>query len=236
MSRNAVLVSVLVTALVAAPAFGGAGAAEAETVTIPKGFLLTEAEAEAAKKLAPEDAAEQWWEVSDKPSRQLELNPCGHRKKPRDGRVAMRTIVHSTSAPSFYSEQLVLYRDVKAARATFKRLRAEVKRCAAGGSRAYTLSGTRHRYAVSRTLRIGDEAMLVGGYFYDKGESESSWGERFVVARRGTALITYAADSSWRDVSKVLARDAKKMAAKVCDLPGVCGPAAAPLPDQSIKV
>ena len=69
---------------------GETGAAEVGSTRIPKGFLLTEPVARAP--LPPVAVGEEWWKISDSTSRQLELNPCGTKGKPRDGRF---TIVRS---------------------------------------------------------------------------------------------------------------------------------------------
>lgn len=65
-------------------------------------------------------------------SRPLALNPCSRKKAHRDGRVAMRTIEYSTTAPSGSSGQLVLRKNAKAARAAFRKLRADLDRCRSG--------------------------------------------------------------------------------------------------------
>ncbi|MFF5206371.1 hypothetical protein [Streptosporangium sp. NPDC000396] len=221
--------SVVATAAIVTSAVGAAGTAQAETVKIPKGFLLTEAEA--TKPLTDDQAAEEWWTVSDKLARPLELNPCGSKKKPHDGRIAMRTIIGKTTGPSYVSEQVVLYPSVKNAGAVFRKLRADVKRCAkAKAPQAATVAGDFHRY-IGKKARIGDEALLAEGNSYERGQEEplkgelySPSGERYVVARRGSALILYTADSNWagEDTSRILIGRAKKMAKKICDLPGVC--------------
>ncbi|WP_285706797.1 hypothetical protein [Microtetraspora sp. NBRC 16547] len=221
-----------VMAPVLVPALGGAGTAQAETIKIPKGFLLSEPRA--TRSLSPVEAFEEWWEISDKLSRPLELDPCGSKKKPRDGRVAMRTVVQGTSGPSYFSEQLVLYRNVEAAKAALDRLRVDVKRCAKGKPPVQALVGVRHRY-VGTSIRVGDEALLVKGYSYDKGWREPVGGGRYVVARRGSALILFTADDYYQvdETVKTLVGETKKMAKKVCGLPGVCEPEPITLPDQT---
>ncbi|MGV9324201.1 hypothetical protein [Streptosporangium sandarakinum] len=219
----------IAAAVMVASAVGAAGTARAETVRIPKGFLLTEAEA--TKPLTEDQAAEEWWTVSDKPTRPLELNPCRSKGKPRDGRVAMRTIIGGTSAPSYVTEQLVLYPSAKNAGAAFRRLRADVEKCAkAKAPRRATVAGDFHRYT-GKKVNIADEALLVKGSSYERGTEEPlkgelyvSGGERYVVVRRGSALALYTADSYWagEDTTRILTGRAKKMARKVCDLPGVC--------------
>ncbi|MGI5493696.1 hypothetical protein [Microtetraspora malaysiensis] len=200
-------------------ALGGTGVAHASAAEIPKGFLLTEAKAR--KAIPPPLDDEEWWKISDKPSSQLELDPCSTKGKPRDGRVAMRTITHETSAPSYSGEQLVLYRNATSAKAALAKLRAELKRCSRGS----------YRYS-AKPLSVGDEAVSVTGHAYAKGKIDESSRTMWAVARRGSSLFFYSdfydrGDSrdrilGDRALSKALAVDAKKMAKKVCDLPGVC--------------
>lgn len=88
------------------------------TVTeIPRNFLLTERDAR--RHLSPEEAAELGYEISDKLTKPLELNPCVHRSSVDRDRVAARTISHWTSGPSGSSEQLVIYKSSRAAHAAF---------------------------------------------------------------------------------------------------------------------
>lgn len=229
MSGKRATVSVIATAVMVASAVGAAGTAQAETVKIPKGFLLTEAEA--TKPLTEDQAADRWWTVSDKLTKPLELNPCRSKEKPRDGRIAMRTIIGGTSAPSYVTEQLVLYPSAKNAGTVFRRLRADVKKCAkAKAPQTASVAGSFHRYTGEK-VNIADEALLVKGSSYERGTEEPlkgelyvSGGERYVVVRRGSALALYTADSYWagEDTTKILVSRAKKMARKVCGLPGVC--------------
>ncbi|WP_440082241.1 hypothetical protein [Streptosporangium sp. LJ11] len=195
---------------------GETGAAEVSPTRIPEGFLLTEPTARAP--LPPVAVGEEWWKISDSTSRQFELNPCGTKGKSRDGRVAMRTITHLTSGPSYDSEQLALYPSAGSAHAAFLRLRTDMKRCAR--QETATRPGRVH---VGRTLHAGDEAMIVGSHFSRKGkrdrEPSSLWG----VGRRGAALFLYTHDIAGRGVSEKIAGQVRKMAEKVCALRGVCG-------------
>ena len=207
----------ITTVLVIGLVLGGTGVAHADAAEIPKGFLLTEPAATAG----PTVEDEEWWKISNSLSRQLELNPCRTKGKTRDGRVAMRTITHSTSAPSGSSEQLVLYRNTKSAQAAFRKLRADLTRCA---KQATAKRNTSSRFGyVGKPLRVGDEALSVAGYFYNKGKREREPGELGVVARRGTALFLYTDIGNGLGAGKKIVGQAKKMAKKVCDLPGVCG-------------
>ncbi|MFI6324550.1 hypothetical protein ACIBG8_43980 [Nonomuraea sp. NPDC050556] len=169
---------------------------------IPENFLLHE---KRARTVLPENvAAEEWWKVSDKLDRQLELKPCKGKRPTDDGRVAMRTVVQGTSAPSGMVEQLVIYKSPGTAQKALKRLRAEVLRCHKG-------------YALRRSA-IGDESFRVINkiYSYEEGQRYTYDGMSGYVVRRGRALMIYLADDH------SVAGDAKKMAKKVCDLPEVC--------------
>ncbi|MGP3933595.1 hypothetical protein [Nonomuraea sp. KM88] len=198
----------LTAALVAGFLLAGTGAASAEAKSIPKGFLLTEARARGP--LPPEAVNEEWWKISDSLSRRLVLNPCATKGKPRDGRVAMRTITVLTSAPSTGAEQLLIYGSTKSAQAAFRKLLADAKRCPRTGFRYST-----------KSVRIGSEAMYVGKYHFTNGKREADPALRWVVGRRGKALFLYTHDDvhQW----KWLASQAKKMAKKVCGIRGVCG-------------
>ena len=130
----------------------------------------------------------------------------------------MRTISYSSSAPSGSGEQLVLYGNAKSAHAAFSKLRADLTRCA----KQATGQRTRFFRYAGKPLRVGDEALSVTGYFYNKGKRERGPGEMEVVVRRGTALFIYADIGNGPGAGKKLTAQAKKMAKKVCGLPGVC--------------
>lgn len=185
------------------------------TVTeIPKNFLITERDAR--RHLNPHEADEQGYEISDKLTKPLELNPCWHRHAVDRDRVAARTITRWTSAPSGSSEQLVIYNSPRAARAALTRLRAEVKRCARKGDPS--VPQLRIRWRTSRA-RAGDEATGMGYQTWQDGSvNQTITG---IAARRGSALMIYTTDEGAYDPGR-LTKDARKMAAKVCKLPGVC--------------
>ncbi|MDP4506569.1 hypothetical protein [Nonomuraea turcica] len=192
--------------------------AQASTNGISKGFLLTESAAAAGPVMEDEES----WKISNNLSRQLELNPCGRKTKPRDGRVAMRTITYESSAPSSSSEQLVLYRNTKSAQAAFRKLQRDLAKC-----RMQAVSVKHHGHPwygyIGKPLRAGDEGLSVASYYYNKKRKRV--GEALdltVVARRGAALFFYTdAGNGLRERKKIVSQ-AKKMATKVCDLPGVC--------------
>ncbi|WP_433348818.1 hypothetical protein ACQP25_34880 [Microtetraspora malaysiensis] len=200
------LVPVMVAAAMITAGGGEALAASASTSELPKGFLLYEAKA--AKP------AKSWekWEVSDSLGKRLELNPCA-RDVGRDGRRAMRTITYSAET-DYLSEQVVIYRSTRAAGKALRAVRDELRRCARGGS-----GHDRYSYKWKKT-GIGDEALRVGGFFF---ESRG----RYLVVRRGSALAIYVRSgmvtkSLPSSQFRALEKDGRTMADKVCDLAHVC--------------
>ncbi|MFC7591937.1 hypothetical protein ACFQYP_55670 [Nonomuraea antimicrobica] len=181
---------------------------------IPKNFLLTEPEAR--QRLTSEEAAEMGYEISDKLTKPLELNPCVHRKAVDRGRAAARTITRWTSAPSGSSEQLVLYKNARAAHTAFTSLLAEAKKCARKSDPASP--NLKIQWRTSKA-KVGDEAIGMG--FQTKQDGDVNQTITGLVARKGSALMIYTTtEGEWRPGG--LTKDAKKMAAKVCKLRGVC--------------
>lgn len=177
--------------------------------SLPDGFLLMEKQAE-----GPHPKWEHWT-VSDSRKKALMLDPCDtayHTGKPAKdkGRHASRTILF-TSEYRFKSEQVVLYRDERAARTVMKTLRADLKRCAKRGK-----GFSRSRY-YSKPLKLGDEAVKVGARDFENGL-------RAVAVRRGAALILYT-ESAWPSTKlpakefRALTAKAATMTAKICRLP-----------------
>ncbi|WP_349446904.1 hypothetical protein [Nonomuraea sp. B19D2] len=185
------------------------------TVTeIPKNFLLTERDAR--RPLAPNEAEEKGYEISDKLTTPLELNPCVHRRAVDRDRLAARTITLWTSAPSSSSEQLVIYKSPRAAHAALTRLRAEVKRCARKGDPSAPELKIRWR---TTKAKVGDEAAGMGYQTWQDGYVNQTISG--VAARRGSALMIYTTTEGAYEPGG-LTKAARKMAAKVCKLPGVC--------------
>jgi hypothetical protein len=186
----------------------------ATTIEIPKNFLTYERDARTY--LSPDEAEEQGYQISDKLTTPLELNPCRHRRAVDRDRAAARTITHWTSAPSGSSEQLVIYKTPRAAHTSFTRLRAEVKRCARKGDPSEPELKIRWR---TSKARAGDESMGMGYQTWQDGSvNETNTG---IVARRGSALMIYTTTGGIYDPGR-LTKNARKMATKVCKLPGVC--------------
>ncbi|MEV1002733.1 hypothetical protein [Nonomuraea sp. NPDC050202] len=183
-------------------------------IEIPKNFLLIERDAR--KKLGPMQVDEEGYTISDKLTAPLELNPCHHKRATDRDRVAARTITHWTSAPSGSSEQLVLYKSSRAAHTALTRLRADVKRCARRSSPSQPRLKIQWR---TSQAKAGDEAVGMGYQTRQGGSvNQTITG---IVARRGSALMIYTTDEGFYDPGR-LTKNARKMAVKVCQLPGVC--------------
>lgn len=185
------------------------------TVTeIPRNFLLTERDAR--RHLSPEEAAELGYEISDKLTKPLELNPCVHRSSVDRDRVAARTISHWTSGPSGSSEQLVIYKSSRAAHAAFTLLRAEAKKCARKS--IPSAPELKIQWRTSKA-KVGSEAVGMGYQTRQDGSvNETISG---LIARKGRALMIYTTTEGEYEPGR-MTKDAKKMAAKVCKLRGVC--------------
>jgi hypothetical protein len=195
-------------------------------VQIPQNFLLSEKTARTPLEGIEKD--EVWWKISDKPNAPLLVNPCGRKGAPTADRSAARTITHETSAPSYAAEQLVIYRNTKAAKAAMTKLLADARRCATDPSaKPYSWNGDgKTRWVVSRT-RLANEAALTHLMMYDKLNKEWSPLLSGLVARKGRALMLYTGDQDslgypQKRAVKTLRGKATKMTAKVCVLPGVC--------------
>jgi hypothetical protein len=191
-------------------------------VQIPKSFLLSEKSARTPQR------AEEWWEISDKLNKPLLGNPCGRKSGTTADRSAARTIVHHTSAPSYSGEQLVVYRNTKAAKKAMSKLFADARRCATRpDGKPYSWTGDgRTRWVVSRT-RLANEAALMRMMMHDKLNKEWSPLLSGLVVRKGRALMIYVGDQEAlgherKQAVRTLRGSATKMAAKVCALPGVC--------------
>lgn len=195
-------------------------------VQIPQNFLLSE---KAARTPPAEiERGEVWWKISDKLNRPLLVNPCGRKNAPTADRSAARTITHNTSAPSYSAEQLVIYRNARAAKTAMTKLLADARRCVSHPSgKPYSWNGDgKTRWVVSRT-RLADEAALTHIMMYDKLNKEWSPLLSGLVARKGRALLVYTGDQDslghpHKRAVKTLRSTAATMAAKICALPGVC--------------
>ncbi|GGK63093.1 hypothetical protein Ppa06_20470 [Planomonospora parontospora subsp. parontospora] len=182
---------------------------------LPRNFLLHEARAR--KPVAyPE---EEKWTVSDRHER-LSLTPCGVGRSEDRGRVSTRTVTYT--APELYrAEQVVIYRSERAARAAMTDLRRRAGRCEADEGDQVVARGRTEK------IRAGDQAVRVIVQNYDReGGGSAIGGQRGVVVRKGRALVSYMYAGEYGEVRasdfRRQLRDARKMAVKVCSLPGVC--------------
>ncbi|WP_432929915.1 hypothetical protein ACQPZZ_06750 [Microbispora sp. CA-135349] len=198
---------VLITlAAAAAVSITAGGQAMAATTALPKGFLLDEAKVDGPRRP---------WEhlkLTDSRNKPLEVNPCD-RRTARDGRSASRTFTY-TAETVYRSEQVVLYPSERAAKAAMRSVRADLAKCGTGGS-----GPSRYSYKWKST-DVGDEALRVGGFFFENTT-------RSVIVRRGSAVAVYVRTGGATKSLPVsrflpLIKDAETMAAKLCDLPGVC--------------
>ncbi|GII05098.1 hypothetical protein [Planobispora takensis] len=181
---------------------------------LPRDFLLYEAQARKPVKYPEEEE----WTISNRRTENFTLNPCGLRSSVGSGRVSARTITYS--APEFHkSEQLVVFRSAGAAHKAFAGLLAQVAKC----DRIDTLPVFKVK---AHALDAGDEAARVSAQAYGPDGAPAIGGQRTVVVRKGRALAIYVRAGEYSKVRtsdfRVQAKDARKMAAKVCTLRGVC--------------
>lgn len=185
-----------------------ADTAQAAKFRIPQNFLLYEAEFRNADK--PWQKAR----FSDKRTAGRLLDPCYPKGRPDGRRVAARTISLEDEADRQH-EQLIVYKNEREARKGWAALRADLAKCRKGGGKGQN----RYEYRW-KPVRIGDQALLAGGSFFE---------ERVVYSavRKGRAIALYARTGYWNSAFRAkdfrdVERDARKMARKVCTLPGVC--------------
>ncbi|GAA2910078.1 hypothetical protein GCM10010517_76550 [Streptosporangium fragile] len=196
---------------------GGAALAETGQATgqIPKNFLLYESEAR--KPVNPSSGEK--WTISNKLGATLAFNPCLLNRPSDSGRVSTRTIDYQFSEVH-RAEQLVLYRSAGAARSAMADLLAQVNRCKTDRSGSLVFK------ASAQAVGIGDQAARLTIQAYDKKGRPTVGGQRAVVVRKGSALAIYLHGAEYHSVksdhfSEQLG-DARRMAGKVCSLPGVC--------------
>ncbi|MER5648361.1 hypothetical protein [Streptosporangium sp. NPDC002524] len=217
-ARTTIRLAAAGTLLATVALTGGTALAETgETAAgIPRNFLLHEPQARKPVKYPGEET----WTISDRLGANLGINPCGLRRPADRGRVAMRTVDYR--APEHHSgEQLVVYRSTAAARGAMAGLLGQVERCAR----------VKYENTVTRTwadpVRAGDHAVRITLQGYDaKGVRPVVGGQRAVVVREGRAVAIYVLAGEYgrvraSDFTRQL-KDARKMAAKICSLRGVC--------------
>ncbi|WP_436760756.1 hypothetical protein [Streptosporangium sp. V21-05] len=217
-AAGTVLATAALTGGTALAETGEAGRTTAGTTAagIPRNFLLHEPQAREPVRYPEEEK----WTIGDRLGTNLEINPCDLRRPADRDRVAVRTVTYQ--APEHHSgEQLVIYRSTAAARKAMAGLLGQVERCAR----------VKYENTVTKTwadpVRIGDRAVRITLQGYDaKGVRPVVGGQRAVVVREGRAVAIYLLAGEYgkvrgSDFTRQL-KDARKMAAKVCSLRGVC--------------
>ncbi|MER6004898.1 hypothetical protein ABT120_40550 [Nonomuraea angiospora] len=174
---------------------------------LPKGTLFMESH--------PPAMSGEAYEKSDSTGKALRLDPCDTGKAWDTGRVAVRTMVYTSDDDmDMKDEQLVLYKNVAYAERAMRQLRTRLARCAVV-DKGYL----RRSRLFTKPATAGDEALRAG-----RVNHETSF--RYVAMRRGSTL--YIVGETGR-VSKSLplkdfrglVGEARKMAVRVCDVPGV---------------
>lgn len=208
--------TVLATAFAGGTVLADAGETGRAGAGIPRNFLLHEPQARKPVRYPDEEK----WTISDRRGGNLEINPCDLRRPADRDRTAMRTVTYR--APEHHSgEQLVIYSSTAAARRAMTGLLRQVGRCARIES-----EGTVTR-AWAEPVRAGDRAVRITVQSYDAtGVNPAIGGQRAVVVREGRAVAVYLLAGEYgrvrvSDFTRQL-KDARRMAAKVCSLPGVC--------------
>ncbi|MFC4059572.1 hypothetical protein ACFOWE_14810 [Planomonospora corallina] len=182
---------------------------------LPRNFLLYEARARKPVRYPEEEK----WTISDRHER-LSLTPCGVGGSKDRSRVSTRTVIYT--APEFYqAEQVVIHRSERAARAAMADLRKRVGRCETDESGQVVTRGWTEK------VRMGDQAVRVIVQNYARRDGGPAiGGQRGVVVREGRALVSYMYAGEYSEVRasdfRKQLKDARKMAVKVCSLPGVC--------------
>jgi len=146
---------------------------------IPEGFLPEEAVA--TEPLSQPDV---YWARNDGPNLPPMLSPCGRPLRSDRARVDGRQLV--LIGPTLWKgARLVVYRDVKAAKAVVKETRSALRRC-----ERHQLANGETTVWSSAPLPIGDEAVFAGGQqFRDATRVPGIF--RGVVMRKGRVVQTY---------------------------------------------
>ncbi|WP_449062153.1 hypothetical protein [Planomonospora algeriensis] len=182
---------------------------------LPRDFLLHEARARKPVRYPEEEK----WTISDRHER-LSLSPCGVGRSKDRGRVSTRTVTYT--APEFYqAEQVVIYRSERTARTAMADLRKRAGGCEADEGGQVVARGWTEK------IETGDQAVRVIVQNYDRKDGGPAiGGRRGVIVRKGRALVSYMHAGEYSEVRasdfRRQLKDARKMAVKVCSLPGVC--------------
>ena len=146
---------------------------------IPEGFLPEEEVA-----TVPLSQPEVHWVRNDGPNLPPMLSPCGGPLRSDKARVDGRQLV--LIGPTLWkASRLVVYRDVKAAKAAATETRRALRRC----ERRQRREGETTVWS-SQTLPIGDDALFVGGEQF-RGDARVPGNFRGVLMRKGRAVQVY---------------------------------------------
>ncbi|MEU0567819.1 hypothetical protein ABZ297_20850 [Nonomuraea sp. NPDC005983] len=193
-----VVASLLALTATATPVLAASG-------EIPRAFLLYE-----HKTIGEQDPEDYWW-VDGKRAQWFAVSPCrgsrvdgvrGDPKVGRTGRVAARTVERSWQETTGLKEQVILYSTPAMARRALREFKAAWKRCG-------------HRKGFTRTLTrvsVGEESWRT--FTTRDGGIED---DDAIIARTANAVYVYLRRPTRTSV-KPLLRDARAMAAKICDI------------------
>jgi hypothetical protein len=146
---------------------------------IPEGFLPEEERAQ-----VPLSQPDVYWVRNDGADLPPMLTPCGGRLPSDKKRVDGRQLV--LVGPSLWkAARLVVYRDVRAAKAAVTEIRTALRRC----TRLDRANGETTLWT-SEAMPIGDEALFVGGQEF-RGAERVPGIFRGVVMRSGRAVQVY---------------------------------------------
>jgi len=177
---------------------------------LPRGFLLHENEATADPLRGQNDR--DGWSRGDSRAARWYVQPCQTSADyaSDSARTAARTLQHLTHDASSV-EQLVVYRDARAAVAAMAEMRQRLRRC------AYDTRGpqTPLRYTV-QPVAIGGEAFRALGTTV----AATTQAEKMIVVRKGAAIVLYGAFGEVGPVTAGgtadLEKDARRMDGQLC--------------------
>ncbi|HEX6681265.1 MAG TPA: hypothetical protein VF062_00605 [Candidatus Limnocylindrales bacterium] len=164
------------------PIVAGTGAAPISgqpAVTIPEGFLLTE-----ARSAIPLNQEGFGWTRADNVNLPAQLDPCGEGPTGQSAIAGVRQL--ALVGPTLWkSERLTVYRDVAAATQAMATHREALQRCAHHDEG----DGIRTEWSW-QPLDLGEESFFVTGQRY-RGAQGVPGNHRGVVMRQGRALLQY---------------------------------------------
>lgn len=197
------------------PIVAGPGAAPLlaqPAVTIPDGFLLTE-----ARSAVPLDQEGFNWTRADNVNLPAQLDPCGEGPGGQSSVVGVRQL--ALVGPTLWkSERLIVYRDVAAATQAMAAHREALQRCG-----RHDEGDGIHTEWSWQPLDLGEESFFVTGQRY-RGADGVPGNHRGVVMRQGRAVLLYVdfgqrtAPATLKDVPSHLT-DAAALAEKLSVAP-----------------